>query len=68
MSWIAKEFFEASPMLVLPVVALILFVTVFLGLSLKTLLMKRGEADRHAHLALEGEGPLDGAHEEVSRG
>ena len=41
MSWIAKEFFEASPMLVLPVVALILFVTIFLGLSLKTLLMKR---------------------------
>jgi len=53
--FMARDFFGASPLLVLPIVALILFAVVFVFIALRAVRMDRGEVDERAHLALEGE-------------
>jgi cbb3-type cytochrome oxidase subunit 3 len=53
--FMAREFFGASPLLVLPIVALVLFAVAFIALALRTARMDRGEVDERARLALEGE-------------
>ena len=51
--WLVKDFFGASPMLALPKIALILFLVVFVAVTIRTLLMKKTEVSVQAHLALE---------------
>lgn len=51
--WLVKDFFGASPMLALPKIALIIFVVVFVAVTIRTLLMKKSEVSAQAHLALE---------------
>ncbi len=59
--FMAREFFGQSPLLILPIAALLLFAVVFLAIALRAVRMDRGEVDQRAQLALEGD-------EEVSRG
>lgn len=47
-----REFFVQSPVLVLPVIALIIFMSVFAAVMVRVLRMKSGEVDALAHLAL----------------
>jgi hypothetical protein len=51
--WLVKDFFGASPMLAFPKIALILFLIVFVVVSIRTLLLKKTDVDARAHLALE---------------
>jgi L-asparagine transporter-like permease len=51
--WLVKDFFGASPMLALPKIALIIFLIVFVAVTIRTLLMKKNEVSAQAHLALE---------------
>ena len=59
--FMAREFFGQSPLLILPVAALLLFALVFLAIALRTARMDRGVVDERARLVLEGD-------EEVSHG
>ncbi|MFW5876010.1 MAG: hypothetical protein ACOCXM_04680 [Myxococcota bacterium] len=52
-SWFASDFFARSPVLLFPVVALALFVTVFMLVSLRTLLWKRQDLEAVSRLPLE---------------
>lgn len=54
--FMAREFFGASPLLVLPIAALLLFALVFVAIAIRAVRMDREEIDERAHLALEGEG------------
>ncbi|MCA9530714.1 MAG: hypothetical protein KC543_11305 [Myxococcales bacterium] len=58
MSFLTKEFFAQSPVLALPLLALAIFLVVFVAVSVRALRMKDRETDRLAHLA------LDEAHDE----
>ncbi len=49
--YMAREFFAMSPVLWLPVVALVIFATLFVVLSVRALRMR--DADERAHLVLE---------------
>lgn len=51
--WLVKDFFGASPMLALPKIALIIFLVVFVAVTIRTLLMKKSEVSSQAQLALE---------------
>lgn len=51
--WLVKEFYGQSPMLVLPKIALFIFLTVFVVITIRTLFMKRSEVERQARLPLE---------------
>ncbi|MBX3247247.1 MAG: cbb3-type cytochrome c oxidase subunit 3 [Myxococcales bacterium] len=51
--WLVKEFFGQSPMLALPKIALIIFLVVFVAITIRTLLMKRSDVERQARLPLE---------------
>ena len=51
----ASEFFEQSPMLLLPVIALVLFFIVFLVVVIRVMRMKPSEADHCARIPLEEE-------------
>ncbi len=55
MSRFAAEFFAQSPVLLYPLIALVLFFTVFLAVIIRVMRMKRSEADRYAQLPLEEE-------------
>ena len=59
--FMAREFFGQSPLLILPIAALLLFALVFLAIAFRAVRMDRGAVDERARLVLEGE-------EEVSRG
>jgi hypothetical protein len=51
----ATDFFEQSPVLLYPVIALVLFFVVFLAVVIRVVRMKASEADRYAHIPLEEE-------------
>jgi hypothetical protein len=55
MSRFASEFFEQSPVLLYPVLALILFFIVFLVVVVRVMRMKSSEADLCARIPLEEE-------------
>jgi cbb3-type cytochrome oxidase subunit 3 len=55
MSRFAAEFFAESPVLLYPLIALVLFFTVFLAVIVRVTRMKKSEVDRYAHLPLEEE-------------
>lgn len=52
-SWFASDFFARSPVLLFPVVALALFITVFMLVSLRALLWKRQDLEAVSRLPLE---------------
>ena len=54
----AREFFGQSPLLLLPIAALLLFALVFVAIAFRAVRMDRGEVDERARLALEGEGEV----------
>lgn len=55
MSRFAAEFFEQSPLLLYPLIALVLFFTVFLVVVIRVVRMKASEADHYARMPLEEE-------------
>ena len=55
MSRMAVEFFAASPVLVFPLVALALFLLVFLGACVAAYRIPEGEVSRRARLPLSNE-------------
>ena len=52
LSWFASDFFARSPMLVYPIVALGVFMTVFLTVSLRALFKPKSELERLAAMPL----------------
>ncbi len=55
MSRFAAEFFADSPALLYPMIALVLFFTVFLVVIVRVLRMTASEADHNARIPLEEE-------------
>jgi len=55
MSRFASELFENSPALVFPLLALVLFFSVFIYVLVRVIRMKRADADRYARIPLEEE-------------
>ena len=51
----ASEFFEQSPVLLYPVLALLLFFIVFLVVVIRVVRMKASDADHYANIPLEEE-------------
>ncbi len=49
---IASDFFAASPVLMLPVIALVLFLLVFVGACVRAYRLPAAEANRRAQLPL----------------
>ncbi len=52
LGWFASDFFARSPVLIYPVIALGIFMTIFISMSLKALFLKKSEVDRLAQLPL----------------
>lgn len=55
MSRFASEFFAQSPALLYPIIALLLFFTVFVVVVVRVIRMKASEADHHARIPFEEE-------------
>ena len=55
MSRFAAEFFAQSPALLYPIIALVLFFTVFLVVIIRVIRMKSSEADYNARIPLQDE-------------
>lgn len=53
MSRFASEFFAQSPVLILPLIALLIFVGIFLFFTIQVLRMKTTDVERFARLPLE---------------
>ncbi len=53
--WMAKEFFLRSPVLMLPVIALVIFMVAFVGITLRTLRARKQDMGRLAQLPFESE-------------
>ena len=49
----AREFFGASPLLALPILALLIFAVVFVLLAVRTLRLRQSEVDQRARIALD---------------
>jgi len=56
MGWFVKEFFGASPMLAMPVLALVIFFGFWAVMTFRTMRMKKTTVDAVARLAIEGDG------------
>ena len=52
LSLMAGSFFERSPMLIFPLIALCLFIAVFCAILWRTVRTSRAELDRAAHMPL----------------
>lgn len=55
LSWFASDYFAQSPVLVYPLIALGIFMTIFMVVSLKTLVTRKRRFDRIAALPLEND-------------
>jgi hypothetical protein len=55
LGYMASEFFASSPVLLLPIIALGLFVVAFTVLTVRTMRRPRAEIDALAALPLDGE-------------
>ena len=53
MGYMAMDYFRQSPLLALPVIALVLFMLVFLAVTLRAMLTKKSRWDAIAQLPLE---------------
>ncbi len=52
LGWFAGDFFARSPVLVYPIIALAIFMTVFITVSLRALFRPKSELERLAALPL----------------
>ena len=52
MGWFARDFFQTSPMLLYPIVALLIFISIFAVVAVRTMRMKKGDVDAMARLAV----------------
>ena len=52
LGWFASDFFAESPVLFFPVLALMIFMTVFITVSLRALFKPKSELDRLAQMPL----------------
>jgi hypothetical protein len=52
LGWFASDFFARSPVLVYPIIALAIFMTVFVTVSLRALFRPKSELERLAALPL----------------
>lgn len=57
LSLVAMDFFQKSPMLAFPLLALALFMLVFFVVTLRTVLTQKSQYDHMARLPLEAEAP-----------
>ncbi len=55
MSRFASEFFQNSPALLYPVLALVLFFSLFVYVVVRVVRMKRADAERYARIPLQEE-------------
>lgn len=55
LSWFASDYFSQSPVLIFPIVALGLFMTVFMVMSLRAIFARKPALDRMAQLPLESD-------------
>lgn len=55
MSRFAAEFFQNSPVLLLPLLALVLFFSLFVYVVVRVIRMKRADAERYARIPLQEE-------------
>ena len=53
MGWFVKDFFATSPMLAFPIVALLIFVGVFVALTVRVMRLPRADVDAMARLAVD---------------
>jgi hypothetical protein len=53
MGFMAMDYFRRSPLLVMPVIALVIFMLVFLAVSLRALLTRKSRWDALAQLPLQ---------------
>ena len=53
LSWFASDYFAQSPVLVFPLVALGIFMTVFMVVSVRTIFTRKASFDRIAAMPLE---------------
>jgi len=65
LSLIASDFFQKSPVLLFPLIALGLFMLVFFVVTVRTVMTKKAEFDRLAMLPLQAEEGRRGAGEEA---
>ena len=56
MGELARDFFSENPAIAGPLIAMLLFTTVFVAAVVRVMRAKREHVDRMAHLPLEGEG------------
>ena len=68
MSRIASEFFSQSPVLLLPLIALFLFLAVFIAVSLRAARMTKSTVDTLAQLPLSDGEPRPATGEEADHG
>ncbi len=59
LSFMAMDFFQRSPMLMLPLVALALFMIVFFAVTVRTVLTNKSRYEAMANLPLEHDAPTD---------
>jgi VIT1/CCC1 family predicted Fe2+/Mn2+ transporter len=55
LSWISSDFFARSPLLALPVIALLLFMAVFAAAAVRAAIANRSQLERMARMPLEDE-------------
>ena len=60
MGAMARDFYEASPFLLLPIVALMLFIVAFLAVAIRTMALGKDASDERARMVLDTE---DSTHE-----
>ena len=58
LGWILSDFFARSPLLALPIVAMLLFMAVFTLAGVRAALTNRAQIERMARMPLEGEGEV----------
>lgn len=56
----AADFFARSPVMAAPVVAMLLFLAVFIAVAIRVFLTNRSEFSKVERLPLDGDGPLEG--------
>jgi hypothetical protein len=55
LGWFASDYFQQSPVLVYPIIALGVFMTVFVGAVVRTLRARKSDIERMARLPLEAD-------------
>lgn len=61
LSWMATDYFDKSPVLIFPMIALFLFMGAFTVIVVRAMLKRRAEIERMARLPLEDDQPAAAA-------